>query len=60
MLIHNKSPKKESVPKRPPTLPKLELPSPDIMNKRFVVNVGKCPINNYQSPIYRPSVLQSN
>ncbi|CAD8079617.1 unnamed protein product [Paramecium primaurelia] len=61
MLIHNKSPRKESVPKRHPTLPKLELPSPDIMNKRFVVNVGKCPMNNnYQSPIYRPSVLQSN
>ncbi|CAD8102797.1 unnamed protein product [Paramecium primaurelia] len=57
---HNKSPRKESVPKRNPTLPKLELPSPDIMNKRFVVNIGKCPINNFQSPIYRSNLVQSN
>ncbi|CAD8120680.1 unnamed protein product [Paramecium sonneborni] len=60
ILSHNKSPRKESIPKRHPTLPKLELPSPDIMNKRFVVNVGKCPITNFQSPIYRPSVVQQN
>ncbi|CAD8188260.1 unnamed protein product [Paramecium octaurelia] len=56
---HNKSPRKESVPKRHPTLPKLELPSPDILNKRFVVNIGKCPVTNFQSPIYRPSLVNA-
>ncbi|CAD8103918.1 unnamed protein product [Paramecium sonneborni] len=60
LLSHNKSPRKESIPKRHPTLPKLDLPSPDIMGKRFVVNVGKCPMNNIQSLICRHSVVQQN
>ncbi|CAD8184946.1 unnamed protein product [Paramecium octaurelia] len=47
------TPRKNSQFNSHPNLPKLH--SPDIMSRRFVLNVAKCPINNYQSPIFRPN-----
>ncbi|CAD8199753.1 unnamed protein product [Paramecium pentaurelia] len=47
------TPRKDSQFNSHPNLPKLH--SPDIMSRRFVLNVAKCPINHYQSPIFRPN-----
>ncbi|CAD8101651.1 unnamed protein product [Paramecium sonneborni] len=52
LLAHFKStPRKKSQVNSHPNLPKLH--SPDVIHRKFVLNIGKCPVNNYQSSIFR-------